>query len=320
MLKDKQTVYVIFLRLLTISFYSGSRKKCPTIQHRIEFSIDGELQGQYNRGDMRDIRIAAVVTCAPAGEIRGNFNRMAYWTGRAKSEGAAIVCFPELNITGYITSPDVLEYAEPVPGPSSQQIVDLAEKEQITILAGIAEKNTRGRVFATHLVAEPGEKIKKYRKLHIAPPEAAVYTPGKSILLFEVSGIKFGIQLCYDSHFPELATRMALKGADLIFMPHASPRGTCKEKFTSWMRHLPARAFDNSVFVVACNQACENRKQMQFPGIAVVIGPSGEIIKKGLSGREGLLTAELKAETLEKVREHRMRYFLPRRRADLFDR
>jgi len=266
---------------------------------------------------MKDIRIAAVITCAPAAAIRDNFNRMAHWAGRAKAEGAAIVCFPELNITGYITSPDVFEYAEPVPGPSAQRIVDLAEKKQITILAGIAEKDTRGRVFATHLVAEPGKKILKYRKLHIAPPEAGVYTPGQSIPLFEAGGIKFGIQLCYDSHFPELATQMALKGADLIFIPHASPRGTPEEKFTSWMRHLPARAFDNSVFVVACNQACENHKQMQFPGITVIIGPSGEIIKKDLSGREGLLTAELKAETLEKVRKHRMRYFLPRRRTDL---
>jgi len=269
--------------------------------------------------DMKDIRIAAVITCAPAGEIRDNFNRMAHWTARAKAEGAAIVCFPELNITGYITSPDVFEYAEPVPGPSTQRIVDLAEKERITILAGIAEKDTMGRIFATHLVAAPGKKVLKYRKLHIAPPETGVYTPGKSIPLFEAGGIKFGIGLCYDSHFPELATHMALKGADLIFMPHASPRGTCKEKFRSWMRHLPARAFDNSVFVVACNQACENRKQMQFPGITVIIGPSGEIIKKDLSGREGLLTAELKAETLKKVREHRMRYFLPQRRADLSD-
>ncbi len=268
---------------------------------------------------MKDIRIAAVITCAPAGKISDNFNRMVYWAGRAKAKGVKIICFPELNITGYITSPDVFEYAEPVPGPSALKLVDLAEKEQITILAGIAEKDTRGRIFATHIVAEPGKKILKYRKLHIAPPEIGVYTPGESMPLFKVGGIKFGIGLCYDSHFPELATQMALKGADLIFMPHASPRGTPKEKFSSWMRHLPARAFDNSVFVVACNQACENRKQMQFPGIAVSIGPSGEIIKKDISGREGLLTVELKAETLKKVREHRMRYFLPRRRADLMN-
>jgi len=268
---------------------------------------------------MEDIRIAAVITCAPAGKIRDNLNRMAHWAGRAKDQGAAIVCFPEMNITGYITRSDVLEYAETVPGPSAQIITDLAEKEQITILAGIAEKDTRGRVFATHLVARPGKKISKYRKLHIAPPEIGVYTPGKAIPLFEAGGIKFGIQLCYDAHFPELTTQMALKGADLIFMPHASPRGTCKDKFTSWMRHLPARAFDNGVFVVACNQACENRKQMQFPGITMIIGPSGEIIKKDLSGKEGVLSATLKADTLKQVREHRMRYFLPGRRGDLPD-
>ncbi len=69
-----------------------------------------------------------------------------------------------------------------------------------------------------------------------------------------------GIQLCYDAHFPELSTRMAVNGADIIFMPHASPRGTPSQKLTSWLRHLTARAFDNGVFIVACNQNGDNQK------------------------------------------------------------
>jgi N-carbamoylputrescine amidase len=90
-------------------------------------------------------------------------------------------------------------------------------------------------------------------------------------------------------------------GADVIFMPHASPRGTPTQKFNSWMRHLPARAFDNSLYVVACNQ-----------------NPSGRIVKKNTGGKEHMIVADLKAEELEKVRGHRMRYFLPNRRPDLY--
>jgi predicted amidohydrolase len=155
--------------------------------------------------------------------------------------------------------------------------------------------------------------------LHIAPPEQAIFTPGDSIPLFDDRGVKFGIQLCYDAHFPELSTNMAIKGADLIFIPHASPRGTPEEKYKSWMRHLTARAFDNGLFIVACNQTGENGKGLCFPGIAVIIGPSGKVIKKKLSDRESLVVVNLKSKDLESVRGHRMRYFLPNRRPELYN-
>ena len=85
------------------------------------------------------------------------------------------------------------------------------------------------------------------------------------------------------------------------------------------MRHLAARAFDNSLFVVACNQIGENEKGLYFPGISLIIGPSGNVIEKNLSNTENLMITDLKSEALNWVREHRMRYFLPNRRPELFD-
>ncbi len=84
------------------------------------------------------------------------------------------------------------------------------------------------------------------------------------------------------------------------------------------MRHLTARAYDNGVFIVACNQAGNNGRGLEFPGLAVVIGPSGKILKNKTSTREGLLVADLKAGDLTDVRDHRMRYFLPNRRPELY--
>jgi predicted amidohydrolase len=109
-------------------------------------------------------------------------------------------------------------------------------------------------------------------------------------------GIRFGIQLCYDAHFPELSTRMAETDADVIFMPHASPRGQAADKHQSWMRHLPARAFDNGLFVVACNQTGDNENGLVFPGNAVVFSPSGEIMQTRLTGNSGMIMADLTAE------------------------
>ena len=237
---------------------------------------------------------------------------------KAKEQGANLICFPELNVTGYSTQTSIEPSAEPVPGPISRRLQQMAQEFQIVILAGMAEKDNQGCIFASHLLVAPEEPPGIYRKIHLAPPEIGIFNAGNTIPEFKSAGVVLGIQLCYDVHFPELSTRMALDGADIIFMPHASPRGTPSEKLTSWLRHLTARAFDNSVFVVACNQNGDNQKGLHFPGVAVVIDPSGEVIDKNISGEDGVLISDLKAEILQAVRGHRMRYFLPNRRSEIY--
>lgn len=267
---------------------------------------------------MKDTRIALVICNSPVNNTGNNLESMAKWIKASKKEDASIVCFPEMNVTGYSNHTDIKLVAEPVPGPSTQYIRRLAETEEIVILAGIAERDEKNRIFASHLVVEPNGFVGVYRKLHIAPPERNIFSPGGDIPLFETHGIKFGIQLCYDAHFPELSTHMATRGADLIFIPHASPRGTVDDKYKSWMRHLPARAYDNSLFVAACNQIGKNKKGLTFPGLALLINPSGEVIKKNLTNDESMMVVDLKAKDLNHVRHHKMRYFLPNRRANIY--
>ncbi|MCU0560918.1 MAG: nitrilase [Desulfobacterales bacterium] len=266
---------------------------------------------------MRSVRIAAAVFNAPLGQTTENLERTEHWAAAARAEGAALVCFPELNVTGYGLAERVKAVAEPVPGAVTESLCDIARRQAIVILAGMAERDAGGRTFASHLVVSPEGVGGVYRKLHIAPPEESLFAAGDRAGLFEAAGVRFGVQLCYDAHFPALSTRMAADGADLIFMPHASPRGTPGEKRSSWMRHMPARAYDNGVFIVACNQTGANGAGMTFPGVAVAIGPDGRVLADYVNDREGLLIAELKAEDLAAVRGHPMRYFLPRRRTDI---
>ena len=267
---------------------------------------------------MKDIRIAAVVMNCPVGRIEDNLDRMADWIQAAKKRAVDLICFPEMNVTGYSTCDGIKESSETVPGTISRSVSALAREFKLAILAGLLEKDARGRLFASHLVVTPRGVAGIYRKIHIAPPESDVFSAGDTIALFKIKGVKLGIQLCYDVHFPELTTRMAVDGADVIFMPHASPRGTPTAKFNSWMRHLPARAFDNGLYIVACNQTGNNQSGLNFPGVSVMIDPAGRVIKKNTGGKEHLMVADLKADGLKKVRGHRMRYFLPNRRPDLY--
>ena len=267
---------------------------------------------------MKDIRIAAITCEAVVGEIDQNLAATIEWTQKAKAAGADLVCFPELNITGYCNRLEMVEIALTIPGPVSQKLSRLAKEEGIVVLAGMAERNPLGMPFASHCVFTPNGGVQTYRKVHTAPPEKKTYTPGDTIPVFTIHEITFGIQLCYDAHFPELTAAMTGKGAEVLFIPHASPRGNAEEKHHSWMRHLTARAFDNSVFVVACNQIGDNCNGLSFPGNAMAINPSGELLAKDVSPQASMLIVKLRAADLEAVRNHPMRHFFPHRRPDIY--
>jgi predicted amidohydrolase len=268
---------------------------------------------------MNNIRIAAITCQSPVGEIDRNLAETIEWTRKAREAGADLVCFPEMNITGYCNRPEMTDIAQPIPGRVSSELAQLAADERIVILAGMAQSNAQGLPYASHCVFHPDGKVETYHKVHIAPPEKSTFSPGNSIPVFHAGAMTFGIQLCFDAHFPELSAAMTGKGAEVIFIPHASPRGNPEEKHTSWLRHLTARAFDNSVFVVACNQIGENCNGLTFPGNAMVIGPSGEVLSKDTLPDSSMLLADLKAADLYAVRSHPMRHFFPHRRPDLYN-
>jgi N-carbamoylputrescine amidase len=268
---------------------------------------------------MKDTRIAAVIFHSPLKNVAQNLQRMEEWIRAAKKQQAAIVCFPEMNICGYSIRGDSLESDdEPRSGSVAKKLQKLARENEICILAGMAEKGAADRLYASHLVATPEKLAGSYRKLHIAPPERHIFAAGTQVTLFKFNDLSFAIQLCYDAHFPELTTRMALEGADVLFIPHASPRGTPQEKFDSWLRHLPARAYDNGLYLVACNQTGDNQEGLKFPGVAMVVNPLGRVIAQKKGMQEGILFADLKAAELKAVRQHPMRYFLPNRRPDIY--
>ncbi len=267
---------------------------------------------------MKSLRVAlAVQKCIP-GALEQNLTATRNAITQAAAEKADMILFPEMNLTGYMADPKIRSIAISRHSPILQTLSEDADRFGMCILAGLAEQTETHHIYASHLVFSPCRPGQGYRKIHRAPNEKTYFSSGNTIPVFEYKGMVFGIQLCYDAHFPELSTAMALKGADIIFIPHASPRGSSREKFQSWMRHLTARAFDNGVFVVAVNQTGDNSRGLIFPGLALVIGPDGNIASKFIDARETIHLVDMDLTALDRVRSHRMRYFLPHRRPDLF--
>ena len=267
---------------------------------------------------MGKIRAALVIQNCRIGRFEENLGLCLDLVAQAAGQGADIVVFPEMNLTGYATGPAICNAARSLDPDWTQELSNAAERHHVVVLAGLAEDDGKKGLRASHLVLTPEGGMDLYRKIHLAPQEADVYSPGNRARIFDGCGIRFGIQLCYDAHFPELSLAMAMEGADVIFMPHASPRGTPEEKFNSWMRHMTARAFDNGVYIAAVNQCGDNGGGLEFPGVAMVIGPDGLVKSKQTTGCSALHMTELDTDLLKGVRSHRMRYFLPNRRTDLF--
>lgn len=268
---------------------------------------------------MKEFRLALAIQKSIPGTFEKNLAATQEAIAQAGSKKADMVVFPEMNLTGYMAGEKIRSIAKPINSPWVQALAKAADKFDMAILTGLAEQDENKEIYAAHLVFLPQKPVQWYRKIHRAPNEQKYFSSGNAIEIFVHKGVKFGIQLCYDAHFPELSTAMALKGADMIIIPHASPRGSSLEKYRSWMRHLTARAFDNGIFVAAVNQTGDNTRGLVFPGLALLIGPDGNLVSKSLSSREKIHFMKMDLAALDRVRSHRMRYFLPHRRPDLFD-
>ena len=267
---------------------------------------------------MKTIKAALIVQNCIAGNFEQNLESSLHFISSASKKGAKIIVFPEMNLTGYVAGSDIISISKSINKEMVTLFSNMAKNLNTTILIGLAEKTHNKKIHASHLIFNSKGSFEIYRKIHTAPFEKKYFTAGNKIAVFKSHGLIFGVQLCYDAHFPELSLSMALKQADIIFIPHASPRGSSQEKYDSWIRHLRARAFDNGLYIAACNQTGDNSKELSFPGLSILIGPDGNVIYKSIDETEGIHIINIEKAVLDQVRSHKMRYFLPNRRSDLF--
>jgi N-carbamoylputrescine amidase len=118
---------------------------------------------------MNDIRIAAVICNAPVNRVKRNLAHMAEWAAEAGRKGVDLLCFPELNVSGYSTRVDLSRSAEAIPGPITEAIAAMARDCGVTILAGLAERGTGRRVHASHVAVSPTGFLGTYRKVWPRP-------------------------------------------------------------------------------------------------------------------------------------------------------
>ncbi|MDJ0349015.1 carbon-nitrogen hydrolase family protein [Cryobacterium sp. PH29-G1] len=203
----------------------------------------------------------AVAQFAPGPDRARNRAVLRQLATTAASRGAHLVVFPEYSaFFEPKLGPAFVAAAEPLDGEFVTALAALATELGIHIVAGMLETTSDPDRFSNTLVAvDPsGDLVATYRKLHLydafGDRESEWVLPGAidEPEIFDVGGLRVGLQTCYDIRFPEITRRLVDAGATLVLVPAEWVRGPLKEQH--WRTLLTARALENTVFVAAADQ------------------------------------------------------------------
>jgi predicted amidohydrolase len=260
------------------------------------------------------------------------------WCELAAAAKADLVLFPELVVHGHCT-PNTWELAEPVPdGPSVRSLCEIARRHRLVLSAGLSEKE-RDVVYNAQVLVGPEGYFGKQRKLHLSRDEVNYYKGGRDIVVFDIGRCKVGTVICYDNQFPEVARVLALRGAEVLLMPHAArfkPWHDTAEDEAAARRYSHAflalyglRARENACFAVLTDQAGragtlgsypkDHENQPHHAGAALIWGPDGELLASAQQERiqEEMILADLDPMLLARERSL-TNYMLRTRRPELF--
>ncbi len=296
---------------------------------------------------MQKIKISTAQFENKSGDKDYNLSVIDKLSQKAAAKGSDVIAFHECSITGYtfarnLSKEQMLELAEIIPdGPSIVRLTKIAEKHNITILAGLFEKEKDDSLYKAYVCVDKTGLIAKHRKLH--PFINPHLNPGNGYTVFEIHGWKCGILICYDNNVIENVRATVLLGADIIFMPHVTmctpstrpgagfvdpqlwenrendPTSLRLEfdgmKGREWlMKWLPSRAYDNAVYAIFSNPIGMDDDQLKN-GCSMIIDPFGDILAECRTFEDSIATATITPEKLSQAGGHR---YLKARRPDLY--
>jgi predicted amidohydrolase len=296
---------------------------------------------------MQNIKIATAQFENKSGDKEYNLSVIERLSKKAAEAGADAIAFHECSITGYsfarkLSREQMFDLCEFIPdGGSIHRLQNIAEKSNITVLAGLFEKDEKGDIYKAYVSVDKTGLIAKHRKLH--PFVNKHILPGNEYTVFDLKGWKAGILICYDNNIIENVRATKLLGADIIFMPHVTmctpstrpgagfvdpvlwknretdPTSLRMEfdglKGRAWlMKWLPARAYDNALYAIFSNPIGMDDDQLKN-GCSMILDPYGDILAECRSFSDEFVIATLNQEKLKLAGGYR---YMKARRPELY--
>jgi len=233
----------------------------------------------------------AVVDFQPIwGDVDSNVATMKDYVAQAAEQGVDLILFPEMCVTGYVSSDDetdedsrmCIEAAQGTDGSVATTISQLAVDNGMWIVYGNTEpvEGDDAHAYNSAFACSPDGGVQTYRKIH--PVEGAWCTPGEEPLVLETSWGNIAVDICYDTYaIPELERTYAAKGCRLLLNPTATSRGFDSDAgdATLWQWYFDSRikniAIRDQIFVASANLAGYDGSHFTFPGGSCAWGPTG---------------------------------------------
>ncbi len=218
---------------------------------------------------------------------------------------ADLVVFPEMALTGYSLRDDVYTLAQAQDGQVVGTLADIAVEGGRAMVVGMpVRSDVTGFVWNGAVAVSAGGKVAVYSKrrlINFGPfEERFLFKQGTMGTVLRVGGMRFGITICYDIFFPELAKDYAMGGVDGIINISASPTVTR----TFFERVLPARAIENTVYTLYTNLV-RTERGLVFWGGAQAHDPRGSLIARGPYFKEAVLSVDMDPVSLRVARPFR---------------
>jgi predicted amidohydrolase len=241
-------------------------------------------------------QVAAIQITPILGDIQANLKRGIQFM-RQLGQEADLIVFPELWTTGYYLSKQSFQQlAETRDGPSIDQLREEARRAKAVVISSFAEKDSENQLFISAAIIDPkGEILGVVRKSLLWGRESEIFKKGEiKYPIFETERAKIGVLICYEMEFPEPSRLLALEGVELIICPSVWSVSASRR----WDIQLPARALDNTVFILGVNTVGNNSC-----GKSKLVGPMGDILAEASDAREEVLLRAVDIQSLYWARD-----------------
>jgi deaminated glutathione amidase len=252
---------------------------------------------------------AAAIQMSSGSDKRANLERAESLIRTAAKRGASLVVLPEVFPWRGPRGAEA-EFAEPIPGPTTERLAQLVRELGIHLQAGSMSERIDGdrRCYNTALLFAPsGEIVGRYRKIHlfdveipgqVSAHESQARKPGDQTVVVRTDVGVIGLSVCYDLRFPELYRRLVRDGAEILCIPSAFtfPTGAAH-----WETLVRARAIENQCYVIAPDQFGTSPNGYRDYGGSMIVDPWGTVIGRASEG-EDVVLADIRLDYLRRVR------------------
>ena len=245
------------------------------------------------------MRVSALQLPIVIGDRDKNRETLRRMTAQAMEAGPDVLVLPELWDIGFFPRP-LADFTDAEGAAARELLSELAKEHGVNIVGGSVAAASEGAVHNRCFVFDrAGALVASYDKTHLFSPakEDHHFAKGEALASFALDGVPCAVIICYDLRFPELARRLALGGAAVLFIPSAWPTA----RLAHWRVLTEARAVENQMFVAAVNGSGAFANGMPLAGHSALIDPWGERLAEADEG-EAILTADFDLAVREKIK------------------